>query len=779
MPDVHVHYTFESAGLSGGCEVSAVRLIESLNEPYRLHVTLELEDPDAALEPLLAADCVLSMTRMGHTRRLVGLARHIEEGEHSADAQSVELVVVPALWMLGLRRNTRIFQEMTVPEILGDVLGGSLKPYGRAHELDLKDTYPKREYCVQYQESDLDFVQRLMEEHGIHYAFDHEGEQELLLLRDKNASYEPVPSGEAIKYRPHNLQLADEEPIIRFRLRHHDRTTSVKLRDWDWTRTDMLVEGEHRSLDELQRDRESYEQGAGRSLQLWDYDAGRRAYGNVNVDRQALIRQQELARDVCVGHGVSAVVQMAPGTTFSLVDHPTPGFDGDYLITRVEHASQQLSAAVPGAADDDPYFNRFECIPLATEYRPERRTKKPRIAGVQTAVVTGPSGEEIHTDEHGRIKVQFHWDREGKFDESSSCWIRVQQAWAGEGWGFWWLPRIGMEVVVHFVDGDPDRPLVTGSVYNANNLPPYPLPDEKTKSTIKSNSTIGGGGSNELRFEDKASSEEIYTHAEKDYNEVVENDHNTLVHHDQFITVDRHQTQHVKNNQTETVNHDQTLTVDGDRTLHVKTNYDETVDGTETRHVVQDVTETLCANETREVKGNLTESITGNETRKVGGNFEETIGVDHTLDLTGNMTHTITGALTQTVTGGITQTTPAAYAVTAVGGLTITAPGGATLTAAGPISIAAPAGVQMVGSKWDWIGLQANGYSGYSASVTLSKIEAAGAIFAVVGFKCEVPLVHFQHAFTEMKTHGLAVAAPLTYLKFGALKCSVGPTSKI
>jgi type VI secretion system secreted protein VgrG len=230
-------------------------------------------------------------------------------------------------------------------------------------------------------------------------------------------------------------------------------------------------------------------------------------------------------------------------------------------------------------------INRFECIPLAVEWRPARRWPKPRITSMQTATVVGPSGEEIHTDIHGRIKVQFHWDRENPANETSSCWVRVQQAWAGGGWGFWWVPRIGMEVVVQFVDGDPDRPLVTGSVYNATNELPYPLPDEKTKSTIKSNSSLGGGGSNEFRFEDKAGSEQIYAHAQKDYNEVVEHDHNTLVHNCQTNTVDVDQTQTIGANQTETV-HNQVMTVDGNRTVHVKTRSRRTWTHRETRHVV-------------------------------------------------------------------------------------------------------------------------------------------------------------------------------------------------
>jgi type VI secretion system secreted protein VgrG len=271
--------------------------------------------------------------------------------------------------------------------------------------------------------------------------------------------------------------------------------------------------------------------------------------------------------------------------------------------------------------------------PRATAYRPRRRAAKPSISSIQTAIVTGPPGEEIYVDEHGRIKVQFHWDRENPADDTSSCWIRVQQPWAGAGWGFWWVPRIGMEVVVHFVDGDPDRPLVTGCVYNGTNDLPYPLPAEKTKSTIKSNSTPGGGGFNEFRFEDKAGSEEIYTHAQKDYNEVVENNHTTLVHDNQTITVDVDQTQTIGANQTETVHGNQVMTVDANRVVHVKTNFDETVNATETRLVKGNVSETFQSNETRMIAANVTETISASETVGIVGNQTETIVGNRTIDV--------------------------------------------------------------------------------------------------------------------------------------------------
>ncbi len=614
-----------------------------------------------------------------------------------------------------------------------------------------------------------------MEEEGIGYAFDHEGQTELLILRDRNAAYPELPAGAEVPYHPHNFVIEDEEPISLFHRRLTSTTTSVVVADWDWTKGSMPFSEEQRGQDPLGRDREAYEHGEGRSLGIWDYDQGLRVYTAEDGAQRATVRGEELVRDAIICEGIGRVTGMTAGSVFELSGHPIVGMDGRYLVLRVEHVSRSLGDAIAGGGQGDAYYNRFQCIPMDTVYRPDRRARKPFVAGIQTAVVTGPAGEEIHTDEHGRIKVQFHWDREGQNDDKSSCWIRVQQPWAGAGWGFWYLPRIGMEVVVHFVDGDPDRPLVTGCVYNATNLLPYALPDEKTKSTIKSNSSPGGGGFNELRFEDKKGSEEIYTHAQKDYNEVVEHDHTTLVHHDQSNTVDNDQTQIVGNDQTETVHNDQTMTVDGNRTVHVKSDYDETVDGTETRHVKGDVSETFDANETRTVSGNLTEDISGNETRTISGNHSESITGSETLSITGSSTHSITGSLSQSVTGGISVTTPAAYSISADGGLNVTATAGITFLAPGGIQIGAPGGVTMVDSFWEWTGFFKFENGGFCRDYTHIQDSFAGTVFEVVGFKGELEVFNAGQTGLKIESKGLAVLAPIASLKAGAVLVESGP----
>jgi type VI secretion system secreted protein VgrG len=272
------------------------------------------------------------------------------------------------------------------------------------------------------------------------------------------------------------------------------------------------------------------------------------------------------------------------------------------------------------------YTNSLDVIPADVPYRPPQ-PHRPSMPGPETATVVGPAGEEIHTDRHGRIKVQFHWDRQGQNDEHSSAWIRVAQGWAGTGWGFVFIPRIGMEVIVSFLGGDPDRPVVTGCLYNGTHPPPYTLPDEKTKSTIKTNSSLGGGGSNELRFEDKKGSEEVYIHAEKDFNEVVEHNHSTRVKNCQTNTVDV--------DQTETIHGEQTITVHKDRTKILKANENVFVDGMRTETV------------------KLTETLILEDSRQTTISFDETLTIerDREMRVTGKDTEVITGGRTTIIKG--------------------------------------------------------------------------------------------------------------------------------
>ena len=762
-----VEYRWQSSAFSGvRADVLSVRVDEALDAPYGAEVHLRLHDADADVAEMLGKDCVLTIARAPLARRVCGVVRTVGEGDDAfVDEQHARVVVVPAVWMLGLRRDTRMFQQKSVPEILETVLSEGLKPYGRQVALELGATYPTREYCLQYQESDLDFVHRLMEEEGISYAFDHEGEVELMVLRDENRAFAKVttmPAGGVVELHEHGLYTRTTEPLHTFVRDHRHTTTAVAIRDADWTTQGHVVEAAQDGEDGLGRVRESYEHGEGRTLSISSYDEGARRYQQNDAVRQKAVRHEAHWVGGVVAAGVSRVTGFAPGLTFELRGHPTVGVDGQYLITRVVHVNESLE---DGA---DPYHNRFECIPIGVTHRPTRRTKKPRIASIQTAVVTGPSGEEIHVDAHGRVKVRFHWDRENPADDTSSCWIRCQQAWAGQGWGSWWVPRVGMEVIVQFVDGDPDRPMVTGCVYNGENGTPYSLPDDKTKSTIKSNSSPGGGGFNELRFEDRAGSEQIYAHAQKDYDEEILNDHTTSVGNNQTNTVSVDQTQEIGANQTETVHGNQVMTVDGNRTVHVKSSFDETVDANETRLVNGTVTETIQGSETRTVNGGHTETINAGETRTVNGGQTQTVNGGqtetfnggHTQTITGGSQVSITGSLLQNVSGGVTINTPGTFVVNADAGYTLKTPAGGKVIADGGWTVVAPGGQTQVDSFWDWTGG--------------TWLASAGIKMGVTSFSSSITNIAISATLVSAGVKGLSLDHTDVSLKIGNVKVTTG-----
>jgi type VI secretion system secreted protein VgrG len=318
--------------------------------------------------------------------------------------------------------------------------------------------------------------------------------------------------------------------------------------------------------------------------------------------------------------GTSDCRAFCSGFRFDLKNHFRSDLkDKSLVLTQVVHsASQEGSYLTGGGESDFAYQNHFTCIPFEIPYRPLRVTPKPVVQGSQTAIVTGPSGEEIHTDEHGRVKVQFHWDREGKKDDKTSCWIRVSQAWAGAGWGAVYIPRIGQEVVVDFLEGDPDRPIIIGRVYHGTNKPPYDLPAEKTKSTIKSDSSKGGGGSNELRFEDKKGSEEIYLHGQKDWTIGIENDKNQ--------TVGNNETLSVGTNRDKTVGSDQSENIGANKTIQVGSNHDETIGANKTMNVGANHTESIGANMSQNVGSAKTETISMAKALTIGAAYQVTVG---------------------------------------------------------------------------------------------------------------------------------------------------------
>jgi type VI secretion system secreted protein VgrG len=456
--------------------------------------------------------------------------------------------IVPWLWFLTRATDCAIYQKKSVPEIIEAVFS----KYGlRRYKLNLARDYPQREYCVQYRETACAFVMRLMEEEGICFYFEHDAKEHTLVLADEPWNHPRCALKEAIHWEPaagHSV-LRDENYAFEW-----VRRCEVKPRQWVQADYDFLKP--HFHLTATSPTKSSLPAPA---FERYDYPG--RFENSDEAERLTRLRMEEDEAASDVISAESYCRALAPGYRFQLDGHFRKDQNGEYLITAVAHEAEQSGVYSGGEVSETKYLNRFTCIPYPAPFRPPRNTPRPVIPGPQTAFVTGPRGEEIYTDEHGRVKVQFHWDRRGAYDENSSCWLRVSQSSAGNGWGAMQLPRVGQEVIVEFLDGDPDRPLITGRVYNGAQSPPYELPAQKTKSTLKTMSTPGGGGFNELRFEDAKGSEQIFLHAERNLD--------VRVRKDQFTTVlgDRHAI--TEGSEMVKVAGDRHLTVTGDQNLKV------------------------------------------------------------------------------------------------------------------------------------------------------------------------------------------------------------------
>ena len=448
------------------------------------------------------------------------------------------------------RADTRIFQNMSVPDILKELF----PTFSSDFKFSLFATYPKRDYCVQYRESDFAFASRLMEQEGIYYYFEHTADRHLMVLADQGTVHTPFPGHAEFRYRAQDLGAIEYEAITDWRFSQQITTGKFSLNDYDFEnpKTSLLV------------DKTKDRGHTGSKFEQYDPLIGDYT-GSPGGQRYAALRMEEEHARYALARGTGTMSALTTGYRFTLVEHPRKDQNCDYVVVsaRFELRHPGYESGADAVAS---YRCEFTALDSREVFRPQRLTPRPVLHGPQTAVVTGPAGEEIFTDKYGRIKVQFHWDRLGKLDEHSSCWIRVAQSSAGGGFGAVWLPRIGHEVVVEFLEGDPDRPLVTGSVYNGQNATPYELPAQDTVSTLKSRSTLGGKAStfNELRFEDKQGSEYIFVQAEKDHLHLVKADRSTEIGQDEFVRIERDRKQEIKGFTHLTVRGDTLQRVDGD-----------------------------------------------------------------------------------------------------------------------------------------------------------------------------------------------------------------------
>jgi type VI secretion system secreted protein VgrG len=494
---------------------------EELSRLFAYRLDMLSEDATITPEKILGKSVTWSVEHFdkepryfnGVVHRFVALDRQIRA------MRVYRAEVVPWTWFLTRTADCRIFQNQTVPDIIQAVFAN----FGFTdYELNLSGSYPTHEYCVQYRETAFNFISRLMEQEGIFYFFRHEDGKHTMVLADSTRVFQDCREND-VKYNPGSLS-----PNHVFSWERQYDFLSGR-----WTQTDYNFETPNTSL--LTQTNTLLDTPNLGQYERFDYPGLYRQLPDGRTVTKVRMEEEEAPYDVATG--TSWCCTFTPGGKFTLGGHDCDEENRGYVITAIEHSAVDNSYNNTGVGSK--YDNTFSCIPDSANYRPRRLTPKALVRGPQTAVVVGPKGEQIYTDQYGRVKVQFFWDRKGQFDENSSCWIRVAENWAGKNYGVVFNPRIGQEVVVEFLEGDPDRPLITGRVYNAVQMPPYPLPDHQTRSVIRSESTPGDDPtqSNELCFEDRAGSEDIYFHAQKDFHRVVENHDDLQVHKDQTIDI--------------------------------------------------------------------------------------------------------------------------------------------------------------------------------------------------------------------------------------------------
>ncbi len=615
---------------------------EALSELFEYKLEL-LSAGNLDLSGLLGRPAQLELVLADESVRFVsGIVSHFgllgERGRYA----HYEATLRPWLWLLGNTKNCRIFQQKSVPAVVEEL-------FHEHHSTDFRSaltaTYAPREYLVQYRESDLDFVSRILEEEGIYYFFEHQAGKHILVLADSRAAHVEATPGRALPYVP-------QEPDDVSKLSERVDAWSVSRRivparyavsDFDFERrgSKPFTVSERRPQD-----------GVG-NAEVFDYP---RAFASPEAaEGYALTRLEEAQLDYELARGGGELPGLKTGFIFTLSEHPRKEQNKSYLVLE---ARQELRVDTPATVELAQVEEHSRCEFVALDarrpFRPLSRTRKPVVEGPQTAVVVGPSNEGIWTDEYGRIKLKFHWDRFGESDQAASCWVRVAQIWAGSGFGGMHVPRIGQEVIVDFLEGDPDRPIVVGRVYNADNRPPYALPANQTQSGIKSRSMEGGAPENynEIRFEDKIGSEELHFRAERDQT--------TTVKHDQSTDVGAKQTLSVGTEQTVTVGAAQTVTVGAAQTISVGA----------ARSAL------IGAEDSTTVMGSRDVTVRGADTLTSLGPRTETFGAGRSVTVTSSDTTNVTGGDKTTLVEGSHAIGADAFAVDAKSGFSLACPSG-------------------------------------------------------------------------------------------------------
>lgn len=655
---------------------------ESISAPFAFQVDMVSEDPNLDTQSLLRTPIAVKMElETGEHRTIHGMVSRVTQTGYREGIASYRADMVPWLWFLGLNQDSRVFQGKTVLEIVEQVF----QDRGMTDfEIRCDGSYPTVEFCVQYRESDLAFVQRLLENEGIFYFFEHQDDKHVLVIADANSKFEETPYQPSLHFRSETEAL--EEVVSSFQWHHAVHVGKVTLKDYDPLQP----------LDDFsaslagQEEQEVYEYPG--SYAKWFCNDPGDVAGQAERYARARLELEESRRHRALGAGNCRGIMV--GYTFELTEHYREDANRPYVVTTLTHDAR-LGDYRTGRSDAFSYQCSFTVQDAATPYRPDLRTPRPVVQGTQTALVVGPKGEEIWTDKHGRVKCQFHWDREGQKDENSSCWIRVATPWGGKGYGSVSIPRIGNEVIVDFLEGDPDRPIIVGSVYNADQVPPNGLPDSGIQMGMKSRSSKGGGGYNEISVTDTKGEEVITIHGQFDMNTTVEHDMTETVNNNRTTNIAVDDSQTIGSNQVNDVGADRTTTIGGneavtvaaDRTLSVGGNEDTDVGGAQSLTVGAARTTSIGANDELSVAANRTVEAGANMGLTAGANFTADAGVNAEVNA-GGMIKVAAGATAEISAGATLKIQAGAMITLSAGGSTISiGPAGVSIQTGAIVSV--------------------------------------------------------------------------------------------
>ena len=676
---------------------------ESLGRPFEVATSVVTKNDDFSFDDLIGTPVSVKIKMGEQGERFVhGFVTQMIHSGYSKQGQSkYDLSIAPWLWFLTKASNCRIFQNKTVPEIIEAVFD----EYSDADfELKLNASYPMRTYCVQYRETDFNFVQRLMEHEGIYYFWEHKEGSHKMIICDDMSVHEPAPGFEEIIYRAPGSGMHGESYISSWQVRQAVTPGSYILNSFNFETPSPATNTKLLSVDDQMH---PHKQG---DHKLYDYPGDFMDLGD--GERLATIRREEVQAETKTRIASTNARGLICGEIFTPTEIPRKDqSDKSYLITASQFSASSNDYQSGEDGGGEPYLATFSAIPSdECVFRPSRSARIPRMQGLQTAMVTGPASEEIFVDKFGRVKVQFHWDRDGKYDDGTSCWIRVSQAWAGASFGSMNIPRIGQEVIVDFLEGDPDQPIITGRVYNGENMPhssnagrdgkpgntpPADLTKAAMMSSFKSNSLGGSGGCNEITMNDTGGAEGLFFKAQKDEIHIVGNDREDTVGNDETISIGNDRTETVGNNEHITIGNDRTEEVGNDESITIGANQEVIIGSDKSLDVTGDETIKIGGDQKKDVGGDEINNIGGDLKETIGGDVIMELGGDHIVKTGGDNKVTVTGDRDISVTGKISESSMQQISLSAPMKITLACgpskieltPAGITLQTAGLITV--------------------------------------------------------------------------------------------